>query len=296
MVLTGTQKPQRPRGLLWFAAFALPLPACAAPASRPAAPSAKATPTVAIPDVKPSVTADKLAVAAGCVTQAPEPLEVGEWRALQLKAIAGNLSAAASCFPEANQPAYVQVELERQTPSSSDVWIVGTSATDCTITECVAGKLRSTALPEPPAKLPSATRRIAQVILGFASNRTPQLRLSSTPNVPLLTGRCVDQSRLPKSGQLSAAHIRDRVRAAASKLRECYEQGLARDPGLNGQTVFRFTIATDGSVQTVELKSNSLPDCQAVGCMSDVGRLLHFDPPQGGPVSVVYPFAFQPVD
>jgi hypothetical protein len=221
---------------------------------------------------------------------------VTAWRARQEAAIAANLAPAAGCFPSQTPTAYVQVDLERRTATTSDVWIAGSSLTDCAITACVAAKLRSTALPEPPAMLPATSKRSAQVIVGFDASRVPQLRLSATPDATL-SGACADQSRLPKgNGRINPSMIRDRVRSAAPKVRDCYNLGLVRDPGLVGNTVFRFTVALDGSVENVELKSNSLPDCQAVGCMSDVLRGLHFDPPEGGTATVTYPFRFAPVD
>ncbi len=230
------------------------------------------------------------------MTQPPDSAEVTTWHARQEAAVAANLAAAAGCFRNQTEAAYLQVDLERRTSTASEVWIVGSSLNDCTVSECVAAQLRSTALPEPPAVLPATSMRMTQVILGFDAARVPPLQLSATPNVSL-SSACVDQSRLPKgNGRLSPSMIRERVRAAAPKLRDCYNLGLVRDPELAGSTVFRFTVAIDGSVENVELKSNSLPDCQAVGCMSDVVRGLHFDAPEGGTATVVYPFRFAPVD
>ncbi len=124
------------------------LAACAGAGSPPGAASPKAKLDAASAEPKPGVSVDKLGVAAGCVTQAPEPAEVTDWRKRQLTAVSRNLAAAAACFANGQQPAYLQVELERQTPTSSDVWIIGSSLNDCTITQCVIGKLRNTTLPE----------------------------------------------------------------------------------------------------------------------------------------------------
>jgi len=277
---------------------AMLLSACAEHGSRTtaASPQPKPTPTLNEPNASAAAQADRLARAASCLTQPPDSAEVTAWRARQKTAIAANLPATAACFPSLTPTAYVQVDLERRTATTSDVWIAGSSLTDCTITECVAAKLRSTALPEPPAVLPATSKRLAQVIVGFDANRVPQLRLSPTPDATL-SSACADQSHLPQgNGRLNPSLIRDRVRSAAPQLRDCYNLGLARDPQLAGNTVFRFTVALDGSVENVELKSNSLPDCQAVGCMSDAVRGLHFDPPEGGTVTVTYPFRFAPID
>jgi len=239
---------------------------------------------------------DKLAVAAGCVTQGPEPAEVIAWRKRQHAVVASNLSTAAGCFSKTQQAAYLQVGLESQTNTSSNVWISASTVNDCTVTQCVVDKLRSTVLPAPPAALPSTASHAVQVNLTFEPARSPALQLGATPDVPAGDSPCIDRSRLPKSGQLSAAHIQSQVRAQAFQQRKCYEQGLARDRSLTGRVVIRFVIAVDGAVQSVEVKSNSLPDCQVVGCVSDVFRMLRFDAPQGGPVTVEYPVVFQPVE
>lgn len=285
-------------GKLWFGMGALLFVACSGRADSAAK---TATPLSVPPRTANSApqratagSATAAAAASPCVDRAPDPPEVLAWQAEQSQAVAANLSVAAGCFTHAPQPVFLQVELERRTATSSQVWIIGSSTNDCTITECVTGKLSGTPLPEPPATLPSNAKRTAQVILAFDARETPALRLSATPNVALLDGPCVDQSHLPSSGRLSAAHIRGQVRAAAPLLRECYEQGLARDANLTGRVEFRFKVALDGSVEDVELKTNSVPDCQVVGCMSDVFRGLHFDKPQGGTVTVVYPFQLSP--
>jgi hypothetical protein len=239
---------------------------------------------------------DQLAVAAGCVTRGPDPAEVVAWRKQQQTAVSRNLGSALVCFSKEKQPEYLQVGLEFQSPTSSKVWISGSTVDDCTLTRCVAEKLSLTALPAPPSALPSTDSRAAGVFLSFDPTQSPALQLGATPDAPFRDGPCIDHSRLPKSGRLPAAHIQSRVREGAAAQRKCYEQGLARNPTLTGRLALRFTIALDGSVQTVEVKSNSLPDCQVVGCVSDVFRSLRFDSPQGGPVNVEYPVVFEPFE
>lgn len=239
-----------------------------------------------------AATLDKLAVAAGCVTQGPESAEVIAWRKSMQHAVSGNLSAATSCFSKERQPIYLEVGLESRTPTSSNVWMNASTVSDCTLTRCVADKLRSTVLPPAPATLSSTALHSVSVSLTFDSTQTPALKVSATPDVPYRDSPCVDHSRLPKDGRLSAVHIQNQVREYASQQRKCYEQGLARNPDLAGRVEVRFVIALDGSVKTVEIKANSLPDCQVVGCVSDVFRSLRFDPPQGGTVTVVYPVVF----
>jgi TonB family protein len=77
-------------------------------------------------------------------------------------------------------------------------------------------------------------------------------------------------------------------------MRECYEQGLARDTQLTGKVQVRFIVEPDGKVSNAQLDDNTLPDCEAAHCMLEVYRQLEFPEPDGGRVTVVYPLTFAP--
>jgi hypothetical protein len=65
-----------------------------------------------------------------------------------------------------------------------------------------------------------------------SSRRTPSVRMAATQ----------------VSGRLPAEVIRSVVRHHYASFRRCYEQGLSRDPNLEGLITVRFVIGLDGAV------------------------------------------------
>ena len=96
------------------------------------------------------------------------------------------------------------------------------------------------------------------------------------------------------SGRLPPEVIRRIVRQNHGRFRQCYEQGLARNPNLEGRVAVRFIIGRDGAVSNVSNGGSDLPDSQVVNCVIRVYYRLSFPQPEGGIVSVVYPLNFQP--
>lgn len=95
-------------------------------------------------------------------------------------------------------------------------------------------------------------------------------------------------------GRLPAETIRRIVRQNHGSFRSCYEQGLGRNPSLEGRVSARFMIDRDGSVSNVANGGSDLPDSQVVDCVLRVYYRLSFPAPEGGVVSVTYPLNFQP--
>ena len=94
-------------------------------------------------------------------------------------------------------------------------------------------------------------------------------------------------------GSLSKAIIRSRIRANRARFRYCYEQGLQRQPGLQGRVVVHFTIAPTGRVTTANAAS-SMGDAAVQGCIAASVRRLKFPEFPEGLVRVTYPFTFAP--
>lgn len=84
------------------------------------------------------------------------------------------------------------------------------------------------------------------------------------------------------------------VRQGFGRFRLCYEDGLRRNPRLQGRVAVYFVIEADGSVTRQEDRGNDLPDRDVVACVVNGVGSLHFPPPQGGFVTVVYPIIFKP--
>ncbi len=98
-------------------------------------------------------------------------------------------------------------------------------------------------------------------------------------------------------GRLAPETIQQVVRANFGKMRQCYENGLRRNPNLQGKIAARFTIETDGSVthaEDVSEAGEAIPDPAVASCVVAVFAVLKFPKPEGGVVKVVYPIVFNP--
>ncbi len=96
------------------------------------------------------------------------------------------------------------------------------------------------------------------------------------------------------SGRLPPEVIQRIVRQNYGRFRMCYEQGLSRNPNLEGRVQVRFVIGRDGSVSNVQNGGSDLPDSAVVSCVISAYYGLSFPQPEGGIVTVVYPIMFQP--
>ncbi len=98
------------------------------------------------------------------------------------------------------------------------------------------------------------------------------------------------------SGRLAPELIQRIVRSNYGRFRFCYEQGLARNPSLEGRVVVRFIIDQSGSVAHATNSGSTLPDSQVVQCVVQAFPRLSFPEVEGGTVTVVYPILFSPGD
>jgi hypothetical protein len=96
------------------------------------------------------------------------------------------------------------------------------------------------------------------------------------------------------SGRLPPEVIQRIVRQNFGRFRLCYEQGLTRNPNLEGRVSARFVIGRDGSVSNVSNGGSDLPDSGVVSCVIRAFYGLSFPQPEGGIVTVVYPISFSP--
>lgn len=96
------------------------------------------------------------------------------------------------------------------------------------------------------------------------------------------------------SGRLPPEVIQRIVRQNQGRFRACYEDGLSRDPKLEGRVSVRFVIGQDGTVSSVTSNGSDLPDPKVVACVVRVFDRMTFPAPEGGIVSVSYPLMFRP--
>lgn len=113
---------------------------------------------------------------------------------------------------------------------------------------------------------------------GSHKTKAPQVRMGATS----------------VSGRLPPEVIQRIVRQNYGRFRMCYEQGLARNPNLEGRVSVRFVIGRDGSVSNVANGGSDLPDSAVVSCVVSAYYGLSFPQPEGGIVTVVYPIMFAP--
>ena len=76
-------------------------------------------------------------------------------------------------------------------------------------------------------------------------------------------------------------------------IRACYDDGLARNPLLQGRVSFRFVIGRDGVASNAANAGSDLPDSQVVSCVVRAAAGLVFTPPEGGVATVVAPYALR---
>jgi hypothetical protein len=96
------------------------------------------------------------------------------------------------------------------------------------------------------------------------------------------------------SGHIPPEVIQRIVRQNYGRFRMCYEQGLAKNPNLQGRVNVRFVIGRDGAVSNVANGGSDLADGGVVSCVLSAYYGLSFPAPDGGIVTVSYPIMFTP--
>lgn len=95
-------------------------------------------------------------------------------------------------------------------------------------------------------------------------------------------------------GELDKEQIRGVMMAHIGEIRDCYNQGLARDPNLAGRLVVDFEISSTGAVSRSEVDESTLKDAQVGTCIAGAVKTWQFPAPRGGAVAVQYPFLLEP--
>ncbi|MFT3767243.1 MAG: AgmX/PglI C-terminal domain-containing protein [Minicystis sp.] len=94
------------------------------------------------------------------------------------------------------------------------------------------------------------------------------------------------------TGRLPAEVIQRILRQNYGRFRFCYEQGLVKNPALQGTVRTQFVIGRDGSVASAQNAGSDLPDQEVVSCVTRAFYGISFPQPEGGIVTVTYPIAF----
>ena len=98
------------------------------------------------------------------------------------------------------------------------------------------------------------------------------------------------------SGGLTSQEVQAVIRANLNQIRHCYEQLLQRSPSSSGKVKVRFVVRPNGRVGSASIASSTIRDSKLKGCVTSKVRRWSFPKPRGGkPVTVTYPFVFNPM-
>lgn len=86
------------------------------------------------------------------------------------------------------------------------------------------------------------------------------------------------------------------VKARMGLIKACYENALKRNPSLKGKIAVRFTILETGGLADVAPAQNTLGSPEVAACIVNTMRAWRTQFRPSGPVTVEYPFVFQPVN
>ncbi len=103
--------------------------------------------------------------------------------------------------------------------------------------------------------------------------------------------RVSSQARV--EGQLSREEVSAVVSKHIQKVQACYERALIASPELSGRIVFDWTVSLQGRVRGLRVQTSTLSDASVASCVRDEIRGWVFPKPQGGEVTISYPFLFR---
>jgi hypothetical protein len=93
-------------------------------------------------------------------------------------------------------------------------------------------------------------------------------------------------------GHLDRGEIQKVVNAHLYQVQGCYERQLAKDPSLSGKVSYDWDVGLTGGVSNVRVGRSSIHSVEVTTCIQSAIQGWHFPTPQGGTVTVTYPFAF----
>lgn len=95
-------------------------------------------------------------------------------------------------------------------------------------------------------------------------------------------------------GSLDSSAIAEVVRKRIRSIQDCYERELKRDSSLQGKIEIEFTIGASGAVDDVRVSNNRMGSEAVADCIASRIKRWRFPQPDGGSVTVNYPFIFTP--
>jgi TonB family protein len=100
--------------------------------------------------------------------------------------------------------------------------------------------------------------------------------------------------KITVTGSMDRDVIRRIVRTHINEIRSCYNAGLTRNPGLEGQVTLQFSILATGKVGAAIVESSTIPDTEVGACIVRAAKRWSFPPiPNKSTALVSYPFRLQ---
>jgi TonB family protein len=245
------------------------------------------------PEVAPTVAP---APAPGPRTPAPRTASRTKSKAAPLARSAPTNAKAAEAAPE--QPSPSTAKILSSLGSAAPSGMTATALTNLDAAPHAAGGFKvSGAI----GKAPSDTLRIAG-----AGSGEGQLDTKSATEVGTKVGRVEGRSTpgvvrarvtaIPQSiggeGHLDRGEIQKVVNAHVHQVQGCYERQLMKDPSLAGKITLEWVIDGSGGVASVRVRQSTVHSAEVASCIQGAIQRWKFRAPQGGSVTVTYPFAF----
>lgn len=98
----------------------------------------------------------------------------------------------------------------------------------------------------------------------------------------------------PVTNHIPPGIIMRAMRARAFCLRQCYELSPTYTPAVSGRVAVKFVIDADGYVRKSKVHELDTLAASVGQCVTQQIVGMEFPRPEGGPVTVIYPFRFGP--
>ena len=96
------------------------------------------------------------------------------------------------------------------------------------------------------------------------------------------------------TGVLDTNSISKVVGRRKGAVKSCYEKQLKRNPKLAGKVKVQFTILESGRVGSTRVMEDTTGDPAVGKCIANAMKRWRFPKPDGGSVTVAFPFVFAP--
>jgi len=118
---------------------------------------------------------------------------------------------------------------------------------------------------------------------------------AAEPAPPVKRVPRVRQAKVVVEGGLDRDIVRRIARAHINEVRYCYNQGLQRDPDLEGRVSVQFDVGANGRVATAIVQQSTLDDDDTAGCVARAVEGWKFPrPADAQAVTITYPFVLSP--